>query len=334
MLESRYRGRHRGHPGAHPSRRAQVRSGRARARRRSRSSGAWRRWSTPPAGLGRRPRSWALRPRRPAVPRDREGPVPASSAPVPARAPGRARRARGRGAALLRPTLLRVQPPAAARVERPLLRALPPLPHPALSAHRGVSGRRGGFEPRVISRRRCAASSSAVSSRSTRATSASSARSARDARRTALLIGIGTREESYTAENPFTAGERFEMIDRALREAHVTGVEIVPVADIRRHALWVRYLEGLLPPFREVYTNNPLTRLLFEKAGYPVESPGPDRARPARGRQDPRGARDGRPLARPPSGRGRPLPRRDRRAGAARALRRRPRHRPARPERP
>jgi len=86
-----------------------------------------------------------------------------------------------------------------------------------------------------------------------------------------LLIGIGTAEESYTVENPFTAGERFEMIDRAVREAGISGVEIVPVADIRRHALWVRYLEGLLPPFREVYTNNPLTRLLFEKAGYPVE---------------------------------------------------------------
>ncbi len=88
-----------------------------------------------------------------------------------------------------------------------------------------------------------------------------------------LLVGIGSAEEAYTPENPFTAGERFEMIDRALREARLSGVEIVPVADIRRHALWVRYLEGLLPPFREVYTNNPLTRLLFEQAGYPVESP-------------------------------------------------------------
>ena len=89
----------------------------------------------------------------------------------------------------------------------------------------------------------------------------------------ALLIGIGTAEESYTPENPFTAGERFEMIDRAVREAGLSGIEIVPVADIRRHALWVRYLEGLLPPFREVYTNNPLTQLLFEKAGYAVETP-------------------------------------------------------------
>ncbi len=88
-----------------------------------------------------------------------------------------------------------------------------------------------------------------------------------------LLIGIGSAEESYTWKNPFTAGERFEMIVRALDEAEIGGVEVVPIADIRRHALWVAYLEALLPSFDRVYTNNPLTRVLFERAGYNVESP-------------------------------------------------------------
>jgi len=88
-----------------------------------------------------------------------------------------------------------------------------------------------------------------------------------------LLIGIGSAEESYTWENPFTAGERIEMIDRALAEAKVSGALLVPIADISRHALWVNYLEALLPPFDRVYTNNPLTRILFERSGYLVESP-------------------------------------------------------------
>ncbi len=88
-----------------------------------------------------------------------------------------------------------------------------------------------------------------------------------------LLLGVGSAELSFTWENPFTAGERLEMIDRALREASVDGVVAIPIADIQRHALWVRYVEGLLPPFDRVYTNNPLTRLLFERAGYPVDSP-------------------------------------------------------------
>ncbi len=88
-----------------------------------------------------------------------------------------------------------------------------------------------------------------------------------------VLIGVGSAEESYTWENPFTAGERLEMIGLALAEAKVDGTLLVPIMDISRHALWVNYLEALLPTFDRVYTNNPLTRLLFERAGYLVESP-------------------------------------------------------------
>ncbi len=88
-----------------------------------------------------------------------------------------------------------------------------------------------------------------------------------------LLLGIGSAQESHTWANPFTAGERFEMIDAALREAHLTDCPIVPLPDIDRHAQWVAYVESMLPHFDRVYTNNPLTRLLFERAHYPVESP-------------------------------------------------------------
>jgi len=88
-----------------------------------------------------------------------------------------------------------------------------------------------------------------------------------------LLLGIGSAQASYTADNPFTAGERFEMIDRALVEAGISGCVPVPLTDIDRHALWVAHVASLLPPFGTVYTNNPLTRSLFERAGYAVESP-------------------------------------------------------------
>jgi len=95
-----------------------------------------------------------------------------------------------------------------------------------------------------------------------------------------LILGVGTAEESYTWENPFTAGERLEMITRALEEAKVARTLLVPISDINRHALWVNYLESLLPTFDRVYTNNLLTRILFERSGYLVEStPLFDRAR-------------------------------------------------------
>lgn len=88
-----------------------------------------------------------------------------------------------------------------------------------------------------------------------------------------LILGIGSAQAAYTRSNPFTAGERAEMIERALQEAHLDHCVSVPVVDIDRHAVWVAHLESLLPKFDRVYTNNPLTRLLFERAGYAVESP-------------------------------------------------------------
>ena len=88
-----------------------------------------------------------------------------------------------------------------------------------------------------------------------------------------LLLVVGSAEESHTPLNPFTAGERLEMVRRTLQEERIEGVEVYPVPDVRRHAIWVAHLESYLPPFEVVYTNNPLTRLLFEQAKYRVESP-------------------------------------------------------------
>jgi nicotinamide-nucleotide adenylyltransferase len=88
-----------------------------------------------------------------------------------------------------------------------------------------------------------------------------------------LILGVGSAQESYTWQNPFTAGERLEMISRALTEARLDGILAIPLPDIQRHALWVRHVESLVPPFERVYTNNPLTRLLFEEEGYEVEGP-------------------------------------------------------------
>ncbi|HUI38253.1 MAG TPA: nicotinamide-nucleotide adenylyltransferase, partial [Thermoplasmata archaeon] len=79
-------------------------------------------------------------------------------------------------------------------------------------------------------------------------------------------------EESYTPENPFTAAERAEMIARAMGEARIPDWISVPIPDLDRHALWVAHVREIVPPFERIYTNNPLTRLLFERDGYAVES--------------------------------------------------------------
>jgi nicotinamide-nucleotide adenylyltransferase len=88
-----------------------------------------------------------------------------------------------------------------------------------------------------------------------------------------LLLGVGSAQASYSWTNPFTAGERVEMIEAALEEASVRGVSVVPIAATDRQAVWVAHVESMLPTFERVYTNNPLTRTLFERAGYAVTNP-------------------------------------------------------------
>jgi len=87
-----------------------------------------------------------------------------------------------------------------------------------------------------------------------------------------VVLGVGSAQESYTPTNPFTAAERQEMIARGLAEARIPNASAIPVPDVQRHAIWVAHLRELVPPFDRVYTNNPLTRLLFEREGVPVES--------------------------------------------------------------
>ncbi len=85
-----------------------------------------------------------------------------------------------------------------------------------------------------------------------------------------LIVGIGSAQLSHTFENPFTAGERHLMISRALHDEGMHNFFLVPIVDINRYAVWVAHVASLVPPFDAVYSNNPLTRRLFEEAGYEV----------------------------------------------------------------
>ena len=83
-----------------------------------------------------------------------------------------------------------------------------------------------------------------------------------------ITIGIGSAQYSHTPQNPFTAGERYMMINKALRDEGISNYSIVPIEDLNRYPVWVAHVVSLVPPFKTVYTNNPLTRRLFEEAGF------------------------------------------------------------------
>jgi len=90
-----------------------------------------------------------------------------------------------------------------------------------------------------------------------------------------VVIGIGSAQESHTVENPFTAGERVMMVDKALEELKKDigekKVYIIPLEDVYRNSLWVSHVVSLCPYFDIVYSNNPLVIRLFKEAGFRVK---------------------------------------------------------------
>jgi nicotinamide-nucleotide adenylyltransferase len=86
-----------------------------------------------------------------------------------------------------------------------------------------------------------------------------------------LVMVIGSAQESHTARNPFTAGERYLMISSSLSPEERLRTAIIPVPDVNRYSVWVAHVESYVPPFDIVFSNSDLTRSLFSQAGYAVK---------------------------------------------------------------
>jgi len=84
-----------------------------------------------------------------------------------------------------------------------------------------------------------------------------------------IIVAIGSAEENYLPNNPFTAGERFEMIRATLKAENfdLAKIAIMPVRNINNYALWVRHVELILPRFDVVYTGSSIVKRLFENDG-------------------------------------------------------------------
>ena len=87
-----------------------------------------------------------------------------------------------------------------------------------------------------------------------------------------LIIVVGSAQMSHEHDNPFTAGERLEMIRYTLDAADVdtNSYMLIPIPDAPAHRVWVSQVESQTPRFDVVYTNQPLTRRLLIEAGYDV----------------------------------------------------------------
>ena len=88
-----------------------------------------------------------------------------------------------------------------------------------------------------------------------------------------VIICIGSAQKSHELDNPFTAGERYMMISKSLRDDGIFNFYIVPILDVNWNAVWVSHVESLIPPVDVVFTNNPLIERLFEERSYEVRAP-------------------------------------------------------------
>lgn len=92
----------------------------------------------------------------------------------------------------------------------------------------------------------------------------------------AVIIAIGSATEDFLLDNPFTASERYQMIDVGLEAgARKKVAAIIPVPDIHNSALWVSYVCKMVPPFGNVHTGSAFVKQLFVDDGkhtvFPLE---------------------------------------------------------------
>jgi nicotinamide-nucleotide adenylyltransferase len=88
-----------------------------------------------------------------------------------------------------------------------------------------------------------------------------------------VIIAIGSAQCSHTSEDPFTAGERIDMIRRALNAQRVDPSKylLIPVTDVNDNRLWVSHVATLVPHFDVVFSNKPLVKILFSEAKFKVQ---------------------------------------------------------------
>ena len=86
-----------------------------------------------------------------------------------------------------------------------------------------------------------------------------------------IIFAIGSAYNSFSFENPFTAGERCEMIYEAMEEIEIKKFFVIPIPDINRYGVYAKHVIDLVPSFDFVISNNPLIKELFEREGYKIK---------------------------------------------------------------
>jgi nicotinamide-nucleotide adenylyltransferase len=90
-----------------------------------------------------------------------------------------------------------------------------------------------------------------------------------------VIIAITSSQFNYLQKDPFTAGERMEMIHISLKD---TGIDmsrcfVVAIDNQFNIATWASYLKATLPKFDKVYSGNDYVAMLLADSGIEVVTP-------------------------------------------------------------
>lgn len=90
-----------------------------------------------------------------------------------------------------------------------------------------------------------------------------------------VIILVTSAQFNYLEKDPFTAGERIEMIHNSLNESDLdlNKCIILPLENQFNIATWASYLTSMLPHFDRVYSGNDYVKMLLKDSNIEVIKP-------------------------------------------------------------
>ena len=90
-----------------------------------------------------------------------------------------------------------------------------------------------------------------------------------------LIVCITSLQFNYLEKDPFTAGERIQMIHDSLKDENIdlSRCFILAIENQFNIATWASYLRSTLPKFDRVYSGNDYVRMLLSDSGLEVIKP-------------------------------------------------------------
>jgi len=90
-----------------------------------------------------------------------------------------------------------------------------------------------------------------------------------------VIIAITSSQFNYLEKDPFTAGERIEMIHNSLKESSLdlNRCFVVSIENQFNVATWASYLKSALPHFDKVYSGNDYVSMLLADSSITVVKP-------------------------------------------------------------